>query len=70
MPRGKVEGNLQVIIKEGDAKVEEAKAVANGEDPGEEDSESKDEEAPEKGDTEDVPDKEGDASEDSELEDF
>ena len=60
----------KAIIKEGDAKVERAKAVANGEDPVEEDSDSKDEEAPEKGDAEDTPDKEGDASEDSELEDF
>ena len=58
------------VIEKGNKMVEEAKAVANGEDPVEEDSDSKDEEAPEKGDTEDVPDKEGDASEDSELEDF
>tara|TARA_Y100000780_G_scaffold132814_1_gene119585 strand:+ start:280 stop:714 length:435 start_codon:yes stop_codon:yes gene_type:complete len=60
----------KAIIKEGDAKVEKAKAVAKGEDPVEEDSDSKDEEAPEKGDTEDVPDKEGDDAEGSELEDF
>jgi len=58
------------IIEEGDAKIEKAKAEAKGEAPVEEDSDSKDEEAPEKGDAEDTPDKEGDASEDSELEDF
>jgi ElaB/YqjD/DUF883 family membrane-anchored ribosome-binding protein len=58
------------VIEEGDKKVEKAKAIANGEDPVEEDSDSEDEEAPEKGGAEDAPDKEGDASEDSELEDF
>ena len=78
-PERKIEGIItkvgdgekaKAIIKEGDANVEKAKAVAKGEDPVEEDSDSKDEEAPEKGDTEDVPDKEGDDAEGSELEDF
>ena len=58
------------VIEKGDKMVEKAKAIASGEDPVKEDRDPKDEEAPDKGDTEDAPDKEGDASEDSELEDF
>ncbi len=60
------------IIEEGDKKVEEAKAVANGEEPVEEDGDSEGDEAPEKDDTEEAeaPEKEDDAADDSELEDF
>jgi len=61
-------------IKEGDKKVEKAKAVAGGEDLVEEDSDSNDEEAPEEDGAEEAPDEtpdeEGDAPDDSELEDF
>ena len=61
-------------IKEGDKKVEKAKAVASGEDLVEEDSDSTDEEAPEEDGAEEAPDEtpdeEGDAPDDSELEDF
>tara|TARA_B100001765_G_C19486762_1_gene331725 strand:- start:484 stop:930 length:447 start_codon:yes stop_codon:yes gene_type:complete len=62
----------KAIIEEGDKKVEKAKAVASGEEIVEEESDSKDDEAPEKDDTEEAetPDKEDDASDDSELEDF
>lgn len=62
----------KAIIEEGDKKVEKAKAVAGGEEFVEEESDSKDDEAPEKDDTEEAeaPDKEDDASDDSELEDF
>ena len=60
------------IIEEGNKKVEEAKAVANGEEPVEEDGDSEGDEAPEKDDTEEAeaPEKEDDAADDSELEDF
>jgi len=67
------EGNkeaLEALVEAVRARFEKDKAIANGADPVEEDSDSKDEEAPEKGGAEDAPDKEGDASEDSELEDF
>ncbi len=67
------EGNkeaLEALIEAVRARFEKDKAIANGADSVEEDSDSKDEEAPEKGGAEDAPDKEGDASEDSELEDF
>ena len=60
------------IIEEGNKKVEEAKAVANGEEPVEEDGDSEGDEAPEKDDTDEAeaPEKEDDAADDSELEDF
>ncbi len=60
------------IIEEGDKQVEKAKAVANGEEPVEEEGDSEGDEAPEKDDTEEAeaPEKEDDAADDSELEDF
>ena len=65
----KIDGILEKS-KVGDG--EKAKAVAGGEEFLEEESDSKDDEAPEKDDTEEAeaPDKEDDASDDSELEDF
>tara|TARA_B100000809_G_scaffold263249_1_gene316040 strand:- start:1202 stop:1651 length:450 start_codon:yes stop_codon:yes gene_type:complete len=63
----------KAAIQKGDKMVEEAKAAAKGEDPVEEDDDSEDEDSPEEGDAEDAPDApadEGDASGDSELDDF